>query len=261
VTYNKRHQFHHKDAAMDAAPPTNAARPAPASPLPPVSAVWPRSARWATAFLLGLAAALFVTQIVSRWNTQPLVLIPGQSSAYRVDLNRASHEQLVQVPGIGDRTAEKIEAFRRDNGPFKKAEDITQVRGIGRATYEKMSEWVTVRPDNPGTEFDSAEMSLKQRRASPKESTTRKPSKKEENLRGLIDVNHAEARELQQLPGIGPKLAQRILDERAKGPFRSVEDLRRVSGIGPKILERLRPYVSVRSNSERIASSPANLNK
>jgi competence protein ComEA len=50
---------------------------------------------------------------------------------------------------------------------------------------------------------------------------------------------------LQKLPGIGPRLAQRILDERAKSVFKSVDDLRRVSGIGPKTLEKLRAYVTV----------------
>ena len=45
----------------------------------------------------------------------------------------------------------------------------------------------------------------------------------------------------EKLPGIGPKMAQRIIDERSKKPFASVEELRRVSGIGPKTLEKLRP--------------------
>ena len=50
---------------------------------------------------------------------------------------------------------------------------------------------------------------------------------------------------MQKLPGIGPKLSQRILDERARGAFKSVEDLRRVPGIGPKTLEKLRPLVTI----------------
>jgi competence protein ComEA len=69
--------------------------------------------------------------------------------------------------------------------------------------------------------------------------------KKAESLTAPIDVNRATAEELQKLPGIGPRMAQRILDERAKGPFKSVEELRRVSGIGPKTLDKLRPFVCV----------------
>jgi competence protein ComEA len=70
-------------------------------------------------------------------------------------------------------------------------------------------------------------------------------SKKELALQGVvIDVNRASLTELQRLPLIGPKKAQKILDERARRPFKNVEDLRRVPGIGPKTLERVRPYVT-----------------
>jgi competence ComEA-like helix-hairpin-helix protein len=62
---------------------------------------------------------------------------------------------------------------------------------------------------------------------------------------GPLDINRATLEDLQQLPGIGPKLAQRILDERAKAPFQSVDDLRRVPGMGPRALERLRPLIGV----------------
>jgi competence protein ComEA len=59
-----------------------------------------------------------------------------------------------------------------------------------------------------------------------------------------IDINAADRPELIQLPGIGEKLAQRIIDSRqTAGPFTSHEDLRRVRGIGPKTLERIRPYL------------------
>jgi competence protein ComEA len=59
-----------------------------------------------------------------------------------------------------------------------------------------------------------------------------------------INVNAASAAELELLPGIGPALARRIVDDRAAhGPFRSVNDLDRVKGIGPRTIERLRPLL------------------
>ncbi len=61
-----------------------------------------------------------------------------------------------------------------------------------------------------------------------------------------LDLNAASAADLELLPGIGPTLAARVVEDRAaSGPFGSVEELTRVRGIGPRTLERLRPHVTV----------------
>jgi competence protein ComEA len=74
----------------------------------------------------------------------------------------------------------------------------------------------------------------------------RKPTAGAPALTARLNVNTATAAELELLPGIGPALAGRIVDDRrANGPFKSVDDLDRVKGIGPKILERIRELCSV----------------
>ncbi|MDK6275896.1 helix-hairpin-helix domain-containing protein [Pseudoglutamicibacter cumminsii] len=61
----------------------------------------------------------------------------------------------------------------------------------------------------------------------------------------VVRINSASADELQQLPGVGPALAQRILDFRSEhGPFRGPADLDAVSGIGPSILGKIEKMVS-----------------
>ena len=71
------------------------------------------------------------------------------------------------------------------------------------------------------------------------------PEKSAFGLDGRLDLNRASADELEGLPGIGPKTAQRILDDRrVRGPFHKPKDLTRVKGIGPKTLERLLPHVT-----------------
>lgn len=63
---------------------------------------------------------------------------------------------------------------------------------------------------------------------------------------GLININTASAEELDQLPGIGPAIAQRIVDYReANGPFRSVEEIKLVSGIGDKLFEKIKDLITV----------------
>lgn len=55
----------------------------------------------------------------------------------------------------------------------------------------------------------------------------------------IININTATQAELETLPGVGEKLAQRIIEERKKQPFTSLADLKRVSGIGDKKLEKM----------------------
>jgi competence protein ComEA len=62
---------------------------------------------------------------------------------------------------------------------------------------------------------------------------------------GLIDLNRATAEQLENLPGIGAKLAQQIIAYRQEHPFHSVDDLDNVPGIGPKKLGAIRPFVTV----------------
>ena len=64
---------------------------------------------------------------------------------------------------------------------------------------------------------------------------------------GRIDINRATAAELEALPGVGPKLAQAIIEDRtANGPFRTPEDLLRVKGIGPAKLEKMKEMIFIR---------------
>jgi len=59
-----------------------------------------------------------------------------------------------------------------------------------------------------------------------------------------VDINAATAEQLQAVPGLGPALAQRIVEFRDKnGPFGSVDELLKVRGIGEKTLERFREYL------------------
>ncbi|MFC8502232.1 helix-hairpin-helix domain-containing protein [Pedococcus sp. NPDC057267] len=63
---------------------------------------------------------------------------------------------------------------------------------------------------------------------------------------GVVDLNQATAAQLEDLPGVGPVLAQRIVDWRTEhGRFTTVDELNEVSGIGEKIFAELKPKVTV----------------
>ncbi len=62
----------------------------------------------------------------------------------------------------------------------------------------------------------------------------------------LIDINTASLQELDSLPGIGPTLAQAIIDYRnANGPFLTIEDIMLVDGIGPSTFEQIKDLITV----------------
>ena len=67
---------------------------------------------------------------------------------------------------------------------------------------------------------------------------------------GLLDLNSATGQDLDALPGVGPKLAERIMEYRELvGVFHTLEELRAVKGIGKKTFERIRPLVTVTSDT------------
>ncbi len=67
-----------------------------------------------------------------------------------------------------------------------------------------------------------------------------------------VDINKATAEELIALPGIGPALADRIIQFRERnGPFERIEDLLKVQGIGEKSLARLRDFIVVGKGSKK----------
>ena len=62
----------------------------------------------------------------------------------RVDLNTATEEELMTLPGIGEKRAQAIIKYREANGPFRIPEDLTRVDGIGEGILEGLIDQVTV---------------------------------------------------------------------------------------------------------------------
>jgi competence protein ComEA len=87
-------------------------------------------------------------QIVTVWIVVLMSLIVA-AGAYagdvaKIDINRASAEELTQLTGVGPSHAAGIVAFREKNGPFKSPEDLMQVPRIGQKTFEKNKDLIVV---------------------------------------------------------------------------------------------------------------------
>lgn len=125
-----------------------------------------------------------------------------------VDVNVAPVDVLASVPGLGRSTAEAIVAARVAGGPFHALDDVARLPGVDPVAFAGVAPMLTVGAVGP---------------------------------RPPVDVNTASATALDALPGIGPALAQAIVEDRARhGPFPTVDALDRVPGVGPALVERLR---------------------
>lgn len=69
---------------------------------------------------------------------------PPPSPGGLIDINTATAEMLEQIPGVGPVLAQRIIAYREANGGFQTVEQLTEVSGIGEATFAQMQAMVTV---------------------------------------------------------------------------------------------------------------------
>lgn len=76
-----------------------------------------------------------------------------------------------------------------------------------------------------------------------------KGEKKRGVLTGVVNLNTATASQLDLLPGVGAKAAERIIAHRARQPFRRIEDLVKVKGFGKKRFDKMRAYLAVTGNT------------
>lgn len=62
----------------------------------------------------------------------------------RLDINAATKLQLMELPGIGETLADRIIAYRSDNGPFQSTDELMQVEGIGKNKLKQMEGLIRV---------------------------------------------------------------------------------------------------------------------
>jgi len=106
-----------------------------------------RPAEAAPRLAIILTGVFLVGVLVWRGNHTPrdgphAVLDPG----FMVDVNRADAATLQLLPGLGPSIAENVVKHRETAGPFRRAEELEQVRMIGPVLRERMTPWITLGP-------------------------------------------------------------------------------------------------------------------
>ena len=154
-----------------------------------------------------------------------LTSIASAEPPERIEINQATHADLIKVKGVGQKTAEKILAYRDAHGPIERMGQFQEVKGIGKATLQRFVCYF----------YAEKEGKL------PCEVATIRHGV------GRVNINTANAKLLQTLPGIGTKKAEVIVkDRKENGLYHSVDDLQRIKGIGRGMVDKLADLVEVR---------------
>lgn len=228
----------------------------------PVPWILRRSDQTVVAAALGVAVLSMGIWCVVHWGRGgrlmefERVAAESEPTAFRLDLNQAEWPELSTLPGIGDQMARDIVAYREENGRFRLVEDLMAIDGIGPKTAEGIAPFFLpieqIGLDGAGEGRLTSEMGSKT------DPTTVPPPREATDVNsGRVDLNRATLAQLEGAPGIGPVLAERIVESRERsGPFQRLEDVMRVSGIGEKTLEGFGTYFFVEPADREDSVSP-----
>lgn len=207
-------------------------------------------------FITILLTGCIITSLIS--TNDKAKALPGSSlqSAQSAVTSKATQGKIVRVqvsgavlePGIYDlpancRVEEAIAAAGglTENADSERVNLVRKVRdGMQiKVPAQKVTRTSSAQKKNAQTKSGLGES------ASGKSGSNKAGSGRNSSVMQSVRINSASTGELQQLPGIGPALAQRIVETRSRGRFSSADDLLRVPGIGKAKLAKLRAYVEV----------------
>ncbi|XP_064431122.1 endonuclease/exonuclease/phosphatase family domain-containing protein 1 isoform X4 [Mirounga angustirostris] len=154
----------------------------------------------------------------------------------RLNINTATEEELMTLPGVTRAVARSIVEYREYIGGFKKVEDLALVSGVGATKLEQVKFEICV--GSKGSSAQHSPSSLRRdllAEQQPHHLATAVP------LTPRVNINTATPAQLMSVRGLTEKMAVSIVDYRREhGPFRSVEDLVRMGGISAAFLDRIR---------------------
>jgi competence ComEA-like helix-hairpin-helix protein len=154
-------------------------------------------------------------------------LVKGE--LFYFDPNTASADEWKRL-GIRDKTIATIQNYLSKGGKFYKKEDLGKIWGLHKNEVDRLLPYVQISGAN--TAFK------------PKETQPEKKEYKKEFT--IIDINTADTTALIALPGIGSKLAQRIINFRDKlGGFYKVEQVAETFGLADSTFQKIKPFLNL----------------
>lgn len=160
----------------------------------------------------------------------------SKAELFQFDPNTLSPEGWRKL-GLNEKAITTISNYRNKGGKFYKTEDLKKIWGLQKGFYDRVENYITILP---GNKFEKEKF------------TPDKYVAKEKKVL-KIEVNTADTSTLIELPGIGSKLAMRIINFRDKlGGFYSTEQIRETYGLPDSTFEKIRSYLYVNVPAKKI---------
>ena len=160
---------------------------------------------------------------------------------FHFDPNTLSKEGWQNL-GLRDKTIITIENYRKKGGQFRKSEDLQRIYGLGKNEYERLAPFIKIEETSKGK---TAEAKLERNPRTESQALV-KPL-----YRPLsVDINSADTSAFISLPGIGSKLAARIVTFRDKlGGFYSIEQVGETFGLPDSTFQKIKANLALKNNA------------
>lgn len=170
-----------------------------------------------------------------------------QLETFDFDPNTASKDDLMRL-GLSARTAQTVMNFRAKGGKFYKKEDLKKVYGLRIEDYERLLPYVQIAQQNSGKEYKEYSKYAENQQVTrsgdyekPNYETNKFPKK---NTAIIVDINAATVEDWQQIPGVGPGWAKRIVNFREKlGGFVSANQVGETFGLPDSVFQKMLPQM------------------
>jgi competence ComEA-like helix-hairpin-helix protein len=171
---------------------------------------------------------IYITHLPAAANSE-MPAVDIADSLFPFDPNTATRDDLLHL-GLTAAQTNNLLKYREAGGSFRNRDDLLKLNTISKEEYLRLRYFIRIPRD-----------------WEPRQFTARTPRTNwPEREVPVVDINFATAEELQELPGIGPVLSQRIVEHRERrGGFTDAQALEQVFGIDSALVDRLAPYIMV----------------
>ncbi|MEM9916636.1 MAG: helix-hairpin-helix domain-containing protein [Bacteroidota bacterium] len=161
-------------------------------------------------------------------------------SLFHFDPNLAD-QQTLQTLGFSPKVVRTILNYRQKGGRFRKAEDLSKIYGLSTTTFDRIAPYISLK--------DTDVQSLK---------SPTKSNRKIDIVKPIVDINQADQQSWEQLYGIGPTYAKRIVNFRNKlGGFASIEQVGETYYLPDSTFQKIRPQLRLSPIFKQISINQA----